>query len=106
MGKLINSHSLSRHLPDGPVRIHIILECFGRHLNAVARLLGGEITAVTQANRIDKMLVQMIGKLNHPVRHTGADAHIIKHLQMLHILTQPHATRMGTDGNAKLAAKR
>ena len=45
----------------------------------------------------------MIGKLNYPIRHTGAEAHIIKHLQMLHILTQPHSTCMGTNRNAKFS---
>lgn len=70
--------------------------CF--HFNAEAGHRGCNIATPLDSNGVDEMFVKVFNVLDHAILHRAAHGYEIKHRQMLNLLTQSYAARMGANG--------
>src|SRR4051794_9136299 len=87
--------------PHWSLRIAIVDQGLGLDLDTVARCCWGQIMTLAQANRMQKVLVQMVDKLDHPVLQRCRNGDVIKDREVLHVFTEAHSPRMRTNRDLK-----
>src|ERR1051325_1461145 len=87
--------------PRVAIGISICRQALRTHGDAVTRRRGRHVAAVANDDRVEEMLVQMIDILDDTIVERSADADVIEHREVLHVLAQSDAAGVRTARNYK-----